>query len=101
MAAMQLASAVNLPMKTGRRAISQAGSLVSCMYIEPLPCNTLRRQLPLEEVRGAYHLLADDDEAVRRGAAGLVAQLLEGEGAEAVAAAERDAAAQVRGALLR
>jgi len=48
------------------------------------------KQLPLSEVRGAYQLLADEDKSVRRGAAGLVAQLLEEQGQ---AAAERGAAA--------
>ncbi|GBF99460.1 hypothetical protein Rsub_11946 [Raphidocelis subcapitata] len=52
------------------------------------------KQLPLSDVHGAYQLLADGEEAVRRGAAGLVAQLLEEQGAEAQAAAERDAAGQ-------
>jgi hypothetical protein len=56
------------------------------------------KQLPLSDIEGAYELLADEDEAVRRGAAALVAQLLEEQGAEAEA--EREAAAQVRGGLV-
>jgi hypothetical protein len=43
-------------------------------------------------VRAAYQLLADEDEAVRKGAAGLVVQMLEEAGAEAQALAEREAA---------
>ena len=54
-------------------------------------------QLPLADVRGAYRLLADGDADVRRGAAALVALLLEEAGAEARAAAEERAAAAGEG----
>lgn len=64
--------------------------------LSPLP---LSPQLPLSDVRGAYQLLADDNEAVRRGAAALVTQLLAEQGAEAQAQAEKEAAAKVGGML--